>query len=221
MQHTLAGRSQWLPCHDPWWRQRLTARIDLAKDSVWGDNHPMATLPIHDATAAELVSVREYLTTSYRPDCEYIDGRIEERNLGEYDHGLLQIILGQLFRNQREAWKIQVVTDVRTQVTSSRFRVPDLSVLRANAPRERIITHPALIAIEILSPEDRLSRFQDRIDDYLAFGVENIWIIDPERKAAYTATASGLHPVRSNELTVPETPIRVVLSDLFAELDRG
>jgi Uma2 family endonuclease len=92
--------------------------------------------------------------------------------------------------------------------------------LRADAPREQIITRPPLIVIEILSPEDRLSRFQDRIDDYLAFGVENIWVIDPERREAYTATASGLHSVHSNELTVPETPIRVVLSDLFAELDR-
>jgi Uma2 family endonuclease len=181
----------------------------------------MATLPIHEIPPTEFVSVREYLATSYRPDCEYVDGRIEERNLGEYDHGLLKLFLGQLFMNNRDAWKIRVVTDVRTQVSSSHFRVPDLSVLRADAPKEQIITHPPLIVIEILSPEDRLSRFQDRIDDYLVFGVENIWIIEPERRAAYTATASGLHPVRTNELTVPETPIRVVLSDLFAELDRG
>jgi Uma2 family endonuclease len=181
----------------------------------------MATLPIYDDPDSELVSVREYLAISYRPDCEYIDGRIEERNLGEYDHGLVQTILAQLFRNQRETWKIQVVTDVRTQVRRSRFRAPDLSVLRADAPREQIITHPPLIVIEILSPEDRLSRFQERIEDYLAFGVENIWIIDPESRTTYTATASGLHPVRSDELTVPETPIRVVLSELFAELDRA
>jgi Uma2 family endonuclease len=181
----------------------------------------MATLPVYDNPDPELVSVREYLATSYRPDCEYVDGRIEERNLGEYDHGLLQLILGNLFMNNRDAWKIRAVTDVRTQVNSRRFRVPDLSVLRADAPKEQIITHPPLIVIEILSPEDRLSRFQERIDDYLAFGVENIWIIDPESRTAYTATPGGLHPVRTNELTVPETPIRVVLSDLFAELDRA
>jgi Uma2 family endonuclease len=66
-----------------------------------------------------------------------------------------------------------------------------------------------------------LSRATRRIEDYLAFGVESIWIIDPESRTAYTATASGLHPVRTNELTVPETPIRVVLSGLFAELDRA
>ncbi len=181
----------------------------------------MATLPIYESPDPEFVSVREYLATSYRPDCEYVDGRIEERNLGEYDHGLLQTILGYLFMTHRNDWGVQVVTDVRTQVRSRRFRVPDLSVLRAGAPKERIITHAPLIVIEILSPEDRLGRFQDRIEDYLAFGVENIWIIDPESRTAYTATASGLHPVRTNELTVPETPIRVVLSELFAELDRA
>jgi Uma2 family endonuclease len=181
----------------------------------------MATLPIHEIPPTEFVSVREYLATSYRPDCEYVDGRIEERNVGEYDHGLLQTILGYLFMTHRNDWGVQVVTDVRMQVNSSHFRVPDLSVLRADAPKEQIITHPPLIVIEILSPEDRLSRFQDRIEDYLAFGIEHIWIIDPERRAAFTATSSGLHPVHTNELTVPETPIRVVLSELFAELDRG
>ena len=30
-----------------------------------------------------LISVREYLSTSYRPDCDYVDGEVQERNLGE------------------------------------------------------------------------------------------------------------------------------------------
>ncbi|HEY2861467.1 MAG TPA: hypothetical protein VGJ21_23865 [Terracidiphilus sp.] len=48
-----------------------------------------------------------------------------------------------------------------------------------------------------------------------------IWVFDPERRAAHTASENGLHPVRTDELTVPGTPIRVILSALFAELDRG
>jgi Uma2 family endonuclease len=180
----------------------------------------MATLPARDHIKP-CVTVEEYLKTSYRPDCDYVDGRIEERNVGEYDHGLLQLLLGVLFTNHRGAWGVRAVTDVRTQVNRTNFRVPDLSILRADAPRERIITHPPLIVIEILSPDDRLSRFQDRIDDYLAFGVEHIWIIDPERRSAWMASSAGLHLVQGGELTVPETPIRVVLSELFAELDRA
>jgi len=181
----------------------------------------MATQPIYENPQPEFVSVREYLTTSYRPDCDYVDGRIEDRNVGEYDHGYLQLLLGHLFMNNRTAWGVLALTDVRAQISSSHFRVPDISILRAGTPKERILTHPPLIVIEILSPEDRLSRMQDKIDDYLAFGVENIWILDPERRSAWTATRDGLHLVQNGELTVPGTPIRVVLSELFAELDRA
>ena len=180
----------------------------------------MATLPVSEFDEP-FVTVEEYLHTSYRPDCDYVDGRVEERNLGEYEHGLLQTLLVVLFMNNRDAWGVRAVTDVRTQVSRSRFRVPDVSVLKADAPRERIITRPPLVAIEILSPEDRLSRFQDRIDDYLKFGVENIWVFDPEGRRAWFADRFGLHPVESGELTVPETSIRVVLSEMFAELDRA
>jgi Uma2 family endonuclease len=176
----------------------------------------MATLPIDEP----YVTVEEYLHTSYRPDCDYVDGRIEERNLGEHDHGLLQAILSALFVNNRTTWQVRAVTDVRTQVKSARFRVPDVSVLRASAPREPIIRHPQLIAIEILSPEDRLSRLQERVDDYVEFGVENIWVLDPETRRVWTADPFGLHLVQNGELTVAGTPIRVVLSELFAELDR-
>ena len=108
----------------------------------------MATLPIDDP----LVTVEEYLHTSYRPDCDYVDGRIEERNVGEHDHGFLQILLGTLFTNHRQLWGVHTVTDVRIQVSAKRFRIPDISVMPAEAPRELILRNPPLIAIEILSP---------------------------------------------------------------------
>jgi Uma2 family endonuclease len=177
----------------------------------------MATLPIEEP----YVTVEEYLHSTYRPDCEYVDGRIEERNLGEHDHGLLQAIIAALFTNNRTTWQVRTVTEVRTQVRGARFRVPDVSVLRVDAPREPIIRHPQLIAIEILSPEDRLNRIQEKVDDYLEFGVENIWVVDPETRKAWTADNTGLHIVQNGELNVPQTPIRVVLSELFAELDQA
>ena len=37
-----------------------------------------------------LIPVSEYLNTSYRPDCDYKDGEVLERNVGEKPHGLLQ-----------------------------------------------------------------------------------------------------------------------------------
>jgi len=181
----------------------------------------MATQPIYENPQPGFVSVREYLTTSYRPDCDYVDGRIEERNLGEYDHSYLQTLLVHLFMNHREEWGVRPLPDVRVQVKATRFRVPDITVLRAGTPREPILTHPPLLVIEILSPEDRLSRITERTDEYLDFGIENIWIVDPARRLAYRVTRAGLELAPSGEITVPETPIRIVLTELFAELDRA
>ena len=36
------------------------------------------------------VPVEVYLRSSYEPDAEYVDGEIEERPMGEYDHASWQ-----------------------------------------------------------------------------------------------------------------------------------
>ena len=43
--------------------------------------------------AGKLIFVEEYLKTTYRPDCDYIDGEVLERNVGEFKHGRLQGML--------------------------------------------------------------------------------------------------------------------------------
>jgi Uma2 family endonuclease len=180
------------------------------------DTGAMATLPIDDG----FISVREYLRTSYSPDCEYVDGRIEERNLGEKEHSILQTFLAFLFRLHRVEWGVEVFAELRTHVAARRFRIPDVLVTRAGVKFESVLDSPPLIAIEILSPDDRLSGMQTKIDEYIAFGVEHIWIFDPQRRSAWCADRDGLHPVIEGELTVAGTLIRVGLAEAWAELDR-
>jgi Uma2 family endonuclease len=176
----------------------------------------MATQPVFDKP----ISVEEYLSTVYEHDCEYVDGVIEERDLGEFEHSFLQLFLGSVFVAHRAEWGIVAVSEQRIQVKASSFRVPDLTVLRAGTPRERILTHPPLLVIEIQSPEDTLRRTAAKAAEYLAFGIENVWVIDPAARVAYRGTANGLELVRTGEVTVADSPIRIVLGDLFAELDR-
>lgn len=169
----------------------------------------------------KFISVREYLASSYSPDCDYVDGSLEERNVGEFDHAVLQRYFTVLFALKSKEWSIEVFPELRVQVAAARFRIPDVCVLRRGLPREQILTTPPLICIEILSAEDRLQRVQERVNDYLAFGVEHIWIVDPSLRIAYRGTTAGFERVLNGELTVPGTPIRVVLGELFAELDRA
>ena len=176
----------------------------------------MATQP----TFEKSISVEEYLSTVFEHDCEYVDGAIEERNVGELEHSFLQLFLGSIFMNRRAEWGIVAFSEQRIQVGPDRFRVPDLVVVRSDFQREPILTHPPLIVIEIQSPEDTLRRTTIKTGEYLAFGVEHVWVIDPYARVAYRGTPNGLELVRDGKLSVPGTPIHVSAQELFAELDR-
>jgi Uma2 family endonuclease len=221
----LAGRErEWgvLPeCHKRWVERAAPPRRDAASpmDRTAAEEHTvaMATQPIEEP----LVSVQEYLRADYEPDLDYVDGRLEDRHVGEHDHGYLQILLGTIFTNNRRTWGVHSVTDVRVQVAPTRFRVPDVSVLRATDPRTPVLRQPPLIAIEILSPEDRLGRFTEKLDDYVSFGVPHIWVFDPQKRRAAKYSEGKLVWMREGELSVPGTPIRLDIAELFAELDRA
>ncbi len=173
------------------------------------------------ATTTTLVPLAEYLATSYRPDCDYLEGEVRERHLGERPHSFVQAYFVRVFGVHGREWKVWVQPEQRVQVRPDRYRVPDLCVLRRNAPFENIVTHPPLLCIEILSPGDSLSELQERVDDYAAMGVGHIWTVDPTRRRAYLASPTGFVQPQSRELTVPDTPIRISLDDLFAELDEA
>jgi Uma2 family endonuclease len=176
----------------------------------------MATQPAFE----KHVSVEEYLSTVYEHDCEYVGGVIEERDLGEFEHAYLQALLVGIFLKNRQAWGVYPLPEQRVQTQKSHFRVPDVTILRERTPRERILTRPPLLVIEIQSPEDTLRRTSIKVAEYLAFGIQHVWVIDPYARVGYRGNSDGLELARSGELTIPETPIRIVLADLFAELDQ-
>jgi Uma2 family endonuclease len=174
----------------------------------------MATQPIAD----RYVPLEEYLATSYSPDCEYIDGVIQERNLGEIEHSFLQALLGTLFTVNSEKWGVFGLPEQRVKISPTRFFVPDLCVVPLGT-WEKIVVTPPLIVIEILSPEDTLRRAEEKAQEYLRFGVKHVWVIDPYARVAYRGSPAELERVPGGELTVPGTPIVVRTAELFEKLD--
>ena len=182
----------------------------------------MAMATAHTISAEErFVPVEEYLRTSYRPDCDYVDGFVEERNLGEYEHGKVQYRLLRLLGDHESDWKIDVVPECRMQVSANRFRVPDVMVLRRGQKVSRIVREAPLLCIEVLSPEDTWAKVRSRLNDYLAMGVEHVWCFDPDAREARRYTADGFEVVREAELTVAGTEIRVNVGEVFAVLDEA
>jgi Uma2 family endonuclease len=131
------------------------------------------------------VPVEIYLRSSYEPDAEYVDGRIEERPMGEFDHALWQQAILKWFWQHEKEWNIRALPELRVQVAATRFRVPDVTVLDRSQPTEQIITHPPLAVFEVLSPEDSVQRLNRKLADYQAMGIAEIWVIDPQEAAFY------------------------------------
>lgn len=170
-------------------------------------------------STAVLVSETEYLNTTYRPDQELLEGQLVERNVGEYEHSNLQGALVAFMRQYQREWNIRVLPEQRIKVSPSRFRIPDICVISRDQQVEQVFTRSPLLCIEILSEDDTLRGMQERVDDYRAFGVPNIWVLDAVRRRAYVCSHGDFREPENKTLTIDVSPIRIPLQDLFADLD--
>ncbi len=163
--------------------------------------------------ASTQISVEEYLKTVYRPDCDYVDGVVEERNLGERDHSWIQGQLVSFFLSRFRETGIAALPEWRFQVGSTRFRVPDVVVTRGK-PDEQILTKPPLLCIEILSPEDTISKTNQRIQEYLDFGVPVVWLIDPADKTVWIYRQNGMEHA-TDPIKLDGTSVEIPFAEIF------
>jgi Uma2 family endonuclease len=134
------------------------------------------------------ISEDEYLHTSYHPDCDFVDGLVLERPLGQFDHANLQRILVGLFFVHGSAWGVLGLPEQRLRVRPGKYRVPDLLAVPANYDRsQQIVIAAPLLCIEIVSPDDRMPRILERCWEYCELGVPETWIFDPETKRVFIA----------------------------------
>jgi Uma2 family endonuclease len=164
---------------------------------------------------AVLIPLEQYLSTSYRPDREYIDGEVVERNMGKWEHSRIQALLTTWFCIHEREWQVQTATEWRTQVSDTRVRIPDVVLVR-QGPQADVLSNPPVLIVEVLSPDDTYSDTQKRADDYLRMGVQTIWIIDPATRTG--RVCSGRSWVEAARLEVAGSPIYVELASLFEGL---
>jgi len=168
-------------------------------------------------SAVALVPLAEYLATLYRPDCDYLEGIVEERNLGEFDHSRLQYLIAVALGTHEKALDAYVLPEQRVQVRATRFRIPDICLIRRQ-DRSPIIRNAPLLCVEILSPEDTVRKTQDRVNDYLAMGVPTVWVVDPKLQRAYIHTSQGIRPAADGVLQAEALQLTIDLTPLFAQL---
>ncbi len=168
------------------------------------------------ATTAQ-ISMTEYLRSTFKPDAEFVNGGIEERNVGEYDHNAVQKAILLWFDQHDKEWRTRSIQEQRTRMKSGNVRIPDVSVFPRHFPVEQVFTLPQLIAVEVISLEDRQSKIQERIEDYLDFGIANIWVIDPKKRLGWDCTSGNW--IRKDRFELDQSPIYLSIGELFRQVD--
>src|SRR5579864_2845699 len=162
------------------------------------------------------MDVEEYLRTSFDgSDCEYLDGEIVERNMGELPHSDLQGNLYLLLSQLRGRLGTRVNLEIRIQINRQRYRVADVAVWRDSNIGTGIPTIAPFLVIEILSPEDRMVRMLPKIQEYLSIGVEWVWVIDPEEKSALSYSQKNPAGALCDVLRTENPAIEIPLSRAF------
>ncbi len=158
------------------------------------------------------VSVEEYLHTSFPDlDREYRDGELVERTLPTYLHGKIQGILFAFFFALRAKAPVFPCVETRMRIRTGLYLIPDVAVFSPDEPPD-VPENPPLIAIEVLSPDDRLTMAREKVEEYRKWGVPHVWLVDPESRRLYTCDA-GL--VEVDRFIVPEFSIEVSPAEIF------
>jgi Uma2 family endonuclease len=161
------------------------------------------------------ISAEQYLRTSFPDlDREYRDGEIVERSLPDYLHSRTQLLIGVFFEALRRKLSAYACPELRVKLRDGLYLIPDIAVFWPSPPPvDRPAETPPLIAIEILSPDDRLGDVRRKLDDYVTWGVKYVWLVDPHSRRMYACEEAGLREVRS--LSVAELSVELAGQDIF------
>ncbi len=149
------------------------------------------------------------LSDEFEPDADYVDGEIELRPMGEFDHTSWQTAIQMWFMNHGPEWNVRVRQELRVQVSPTRYRIPDVVVWDRSRPTEQILTHTPIAIFEVLSPEDRMSRMMIKLADYEAMGIRTIRVIQPKSKEISRFENGTLVPVDTEIEQLPDSPCSI------------
>jgi len=161
-----------------------------------------------------LIPVHEYLSTSYSPDREYVDGIVLERNAGEKPHSKLQRIL--ILVLSRKYPELHIWPELHMKTVGDRHRIPDVCVTLSE-PDGDVLQEAPFLAIEILSPEDSMTRVIEKLEEYAAIGTPNIWLLDPRLRQMFAFEANTLRLATALLASTSDLRIELTPEEIFKD----
>jgi Uma2 family endonuclease len=157
---------------------------------------------------------------------ELLDGELIEVPSAPPKHNRILMRLGRLldaFAEKRKLGATLPETDLAVR-KNTRLR-PDLGFFSAETWRavdqDRVpVVETPDIAVEIISPSETATTISRKLDAYLKWGVQEVWLIYPEIRTLEVHTSSGMQRLSEGAwLTSEFVPgFRVQIADLFENL---
>jgi Uma2 family endonuclease len=114
--------------------------------------------------------------------------------------------------------QFEPASELTVRIRTGRFLVPDLAVQSRDNIQDPYPLDPIHLCVEILSPEDRMSDTFSKCEEYHAWGVANVWIIDPEERRAWEYKSGHRPSEVPPEGSLTAGAISVSLAELFERL---
>jgi len=98
------------------------------------------------ATAARVrITPQDYISSIPRPDCDLVNGELQERNVVEFEHAFMQACVSSCFLQHLAAWSLIPLSEMRTQIAPDRYRVADMPSLQRMRCVSRSSKHRRLL----------------------------------------------------------------------------
>ena len=145
-----------------------------------------------------------------KPGSEYVDGEVVQKTMPTTDHAIIQRLLSLVFGLFLRAHPIAEGGPEWCCIFGpsghERARLPDFALVlrerlhgtRGDAP---FFGAPDF-AVEIMSPDDRMSEVLDKVRFYLENGVRLVWLIDPGTRTVMAWSTWGTARVLTEADTV-------------------
>ena len=160
-----------------------------------------------------LITSEQYLAARFEREPELVYGELMERPLPTFPHGDTQLELGSRLRALASAHGLFSGVEVRVRMADDLYLIPDIAVWAGPDPPQAIPVDPPLLVVEIVSRDDRLHDMFRKLAAYQAWGVETIWLVEPELKT-FCVYDEGLRIVR--KLTLTQFEFAITPEELFA-----
>ena len=165
------------------------------------------------ATAPTALSIAEFLSRSYeKPEPEYVAGEVLDRSMPKDAHSQAQAELCVSFGVVRRKHTLFIRPELRVRTGEESVRVIDVAIY-TDKPNAPIPSNPPLIAVEILSPDDRAHVVLEKLNEYSAWGVRHVWLVDPESREMFAWDGRSL--AKQDALVAAEVEASLSPNDVF------